>query len=217
VSQHLIMLVVNASHTHSGFMHAHVSYLSDESPACLLLLTVERDIFFDLSEAKKKIVDIMEKNNSHGAISTAVTASKVAKATICGAGPELRHFFYKARTAGQYAGPSISSCPHYAGTMPHRRLMEAYSRLQARLHSHIRSLKIIYRAGERETVVGWVNEAAFEADNHFPLQITQAFELYAAFAPGTPKADVLDAVNNKMLKWAKREENTIFILNAPTF
>ena len=39
-------------------MHAHVSYLSDDCPACLFMLTVDRDAFFELSEAKKKIVAV---------------------------------------------------------------------------------------------------------------------------------------------------------------
>ena len=42
----------------SGFMHAHVSYLTDECPACLLMLTVERDAFFELSASKEKIVAV---------------------------------------------------------------------------------------------------------------------------------------------------------------
>lgn len=37
----------------NGFMHGHVSYLSEDCQACLLLLTVDRDVFFTLSEAKK--------------------------------------------------------------------------------------------------------------------------------------------------------------------
>merc|ERR1712110_215674 len=48
----------------SGFMHAHVSYLSDDSPICLFMLTVERDIFFELSEARGKIINAFEKNGS---------------------------------------------------------------------------------------------------------------------------------------------------------
>lgn len=42
----------------SGFLHGHVSYLSDDCQACLLLLTVDRDVFFTLSEAKQKIVEV---------------------------------------------------------------------------------------------------------------------------------------------------------------
>ena len=36
----------------SGFLHAHVSYLTDNSPACLLLVTTDRNAFFSLSEAR---------------------------------------------------------------------------------------------------------------------------------------------------------------------
>ena len=39
-------------------MHAHVSYLTEDCPACLLMLTVERDAFFELSAAKQKIVTV---------------------------------------------------------------------------------------------------------------------------------------------------------------
>jgi hypothetical protein len=42
----------------SGYLHGHVSYLSDDCQACLLLLTVDRDAFFTLSEAKQKISEV---------------------------------------------------------------------------------------------------------------------------------------------------------------
>lgn len=42
----------------NGFMHGHVSYLAEDCQACLLLLTVDRDVFFTLSEAKQ--VTILE-------------------------------------------------------------------------------------------------------------------------------------------------------------
>lgn len=44
----------------NGFLYAHVSYLSDDCQACLLLLSVERDVFFTLSEAKRKITEVSE-------------------------------------------------------------------------------------------------------------------------------------------------------------
>lgn len=43
-------------------MQAHVSYLSEECQACLLLLTVDRELFFILSEAKQKIVEVIIKH-----------------------------------------------------------------------------------------------------------------------------------------------------------
>lgn len=43
---------------YSGFVHAHISYLSEDCQASLLLITAERDIFFEISEAKGKIVEV---------------------------------------------------------------------------------------------------------------------------------------------------------------
>lgn len=43
----------------NGYMHGHVSYLAEDCQACLLLLTVDRDVFFVLSEAKQ-VGDIMK-------------------------------------------------------------------------------------------------------------------------------------------------------------
>lgn len=42
----------------SGYMQAHVSYLTEECQTCLLLLTIDRELFFTLSEAKQKIVEV---------------------------------------------------------------------------------------------------------------------------------------------------------------
>lgn len=42
----------------NGYMHGHVSYLAEDCQACLLLLTVDRDVFFVLSEAKQvRVID----------------------------------------------------------------------------------------------------------------------------------------------------------------
>ncbi|CAG0894366.1 unnamed protein product, partial [Cyprideis torosa] len=47
----------------SGFLHAHISYLAEDCQACLVLLTVDRDLFFSLSEAKLKIVEVSGRSN----------------------------------------------------------------------------------------------------------------------------------------------------------
>ena len=44
----------------SGYLHAHISYL-DNSPACLLLLTVDKMMFFELAKCKEKIVEVSDK------------------------------------------------------------------------------------------------------------------------------------------------------------
>lgn len=43
----------------------------------------------------------------------------------------------------------------------------------------------------------------------------QGFELYAAFEPLVTKADATNAMK-KIVHWIKREEDNLFIMNAPT-
>jgi hypothetical protein len=42
----------------SGYLHGHVSYLDEECNSCLLLLTVDRDTFFTLSDCKSRILEV---------------------------------------------------------------------------------------------------------------------------------------------------------------
>ena len=42
------------------------------------------------------------------------------------------------------------------------------------------------------------------------------FELYATFTPLVSKESVMTACN-KAIKWLKREENSLFIMQLPTF
>jgi len=42
----------------SGYLHAHISYLDDSCQTCLLLLAVDKDLFFKLSECRDKIKEV---------------------------------------------------------------------------------------------------------------------------------------------------------------
>ena len=42
----------------SGYLYAHISYLDDNCPACLLLLSTDRDAFFELAETRLKTVEV---------------------------------------------------------------------------------------------------------------------------------------------------------------
>ncbi len=104
-------------------MHAHVSYLWDDCPACLVLLTVDRDIFFDLSEAKSRIALVsthsfrLSHRLSYGAFSfQSFEKSSLNKVIADGLRripftceslgiPEMWHFLYKAKTAAQFTQP----------------------------------------------------------------------------------------------------------------
>ena len=42
----------------TGFLHAHVSYLPRDSPACLLLISTDKEKFFALQEVQQRIVEV---------------------------------------------------------------------------------------------------------------------------------------------------------------
>ena len=42
----------------SGYLHAYVTYFEDSCPACLLLLSTDRNSFFELSSCKAKIKEV---------------------------------------------------------------------------------------------------------------------------------------------------------------
>nr|XP_002736504.1 PREDICTED: vacuolar fusion protein MON1 homolog A-like [Saccoglossus kowalevskii] len=180
----------------SGFLHAHVSYL-DDTDACLLLLTVDRDLFFTLSDCKQKIVERLRKHGCLQVIqeSLARKGYKVAQVGIS----DLRHFLYKSRSTAQFTSPDWE--PPYTDETERERLFGLYQYLHQRIHNNARPLKILFHAGEKETLLGWV---------------TSGFELYTTFGPLVTKPVAITAIN-KLLKWIKKEEDRFFILNSPVF
>ena len=42
----------------SGYLYAHISYLEDDCPACLLLLSTDRNAFFELAETRLKTLEV---------------------------------------------------------------------------------------------------------------------------------------------------------------
>ncbi|CAH1784209.1 unnamed protein product [Owenia fusiformis] len=180
-----------------GYLHAHVSYLDDNCAACLLLLTVDRDMFFTLSECKSKIVERLHRYNCIEAIREALTkyTYSISQVGI----PDLRHFMYKSRSTAQFTSPELESPYHTASEQ--ERIFGLYQYLHHRMHSTSRPLKILFHVGSYETLLGWV---------------TSGFELYAVFGPLVTKPTAINSIN-KLLKWIKKEEDRLFILNSPTF
>lgn len=77
----------------NGFLHAHVSYLSDDCEACLLLLSCDNESFFTLSDAKKNITDKLRRSHCMEAINEGMKNRGVNLKTA--GTPEIRHFLYK--------------------------------------------------------------------------------------------------------------------------
>lgn len=179
----------------SGFLYGHVSYLAEDCQACLLLLTVEQNVFFVLSEAKQRIVEKLRRANCLEAINESLHAKEETCTSI--GFPELRHYLYKCKSTAQFHQPSIA--PPY--TLNNDRLWSLYKQAHQRMHSSFRPLKLLFERTTQEALLAWD---------------TKGFELYVVLEPLTNTANVIETVG-KLLNWIKKREDKLFHLNAPTF
>lgn len=179
----------------TGFLHAHVSYLSDDCQVCLVLFTVDKDIFFALSEAKQRFVEKLRRSNYLEAINESLSQPTIATSAI--GIPELRHFVYINRQISQYW------CPKFEAPYTTKQEVERIYSLYRKVYESIRTrdLKFLLEQFETETLLGW---------------IASDVELYAVFEPLVMKDTVIKSVN-KIVNWVKKEEERLFILTDATF
>lgn len=178
----------------SGFLHAHVSYLSDDCQACLVLLTVDKDIFFTLSEAKQKLVEKLRRNGYLEAINDSLTQSPIGATAIDSA---VRHLIYINRQTSQYWCPKFEA--PYVTQDETQRIYLLYQKLYENLHS--KNLKLILEQFGTETLFAWMN-----AD----------LELYVIYDPFASKETIITSLS-KIVSWVKKEQDKLFILNDSTF
>lgn len=113
--------------------------------------------------------------------------------------PEIRHFLYKCKSTAQLLCSEIAI--PYNSPQQFERLRSIYYDIHNRVHNISRPLKLIYEMKEHEIILAWV---------------TTGYELYVTFEPIIDKNSAITLVN-KLLKWIKKEESTLFILSAPHF
>ncbi|XP_071779067.1 protein SAND-like [Centroberyx gerrardi] len=181
----------------AGFFHAHISYLEPASDLCLILVSTDREDFFNLSDCKHRFLERLSKRSAYPALKEALKCPSYSVAQV--GIPELRHFLYKSKSSGLYTSPELPGV--YQSEEEQERLMGLYQDLHSRLHHPTRPLRSIYRCGETENLLAWV---------------TSGFELYLCFSPLGTKALAISAVN-KLLKWIRKEEDRLFILSPLTY
>lgn len=184
----------------NGFLHAYVSYLADDCQACLLLLSVDRDGFFELKDAKVKITEKLKRNHCLEAVNEELKQPFNVKLYQQVVGiPEMRHFLYKPKSTAQLLCPMLRH--PYKSLAELDRLEAIYCDLLHRIHNIVRPLKLIYEVKESEVVLAWA---------------TGTYELYAVFEPVVDKATVIKYVD-KLIKWIEKEYDVYFIRNHATF
>ena len=121
-----------------GYLYMYVSFLSvldeskegDERPStansrgskedeiAILLISADKESFYDLKQMRDEVVNQLEKNGSMKIIKSAVREGRPSTTNIV---PEtqLRHFLYKSRANVQFTMPSFSS--HFSSLLSRRR------------------------------------------------------------------------------------------------
>jgi hypothetical protein len=117
-----------------GYLYMYVSFLSardDESKTrpstagsssredevAVLLISADKESFYELKQMRDEVVEQLEKNGSMDIIKVAVRNGRPHTTEILPGSP-LRHFLYKSRANVQFTMPSLS--PHF-NSLPARR------------------------------------------------------------------------------------------------
>ncbi|BES90843.1 Trafficking protein Mon1 [Nesidiocoris tenuis] len=182
----------------NGFLHGHVSYLTEDCDACLLLLTVDQDIFFQLSEAKKKITEKLTKNNLVSVINDVLKKPPSSWVSLHYIGvSKIRHFIYKCKKSQNILSSPLT--PPYDTTDESRKLFTKYQNLYSKMFESNPQLQVLFQESDEERVVCLIGEK---------------FEVLAALEPVIKKQSALDLIN-KLCQWIQKEEDRFFITNVP--
>ena len=199
----------------NGYLYMYVSFVSasdDENPEnsyeanetnhedeiALLLISANKDSFYSLRSMRETLVDQLSQNGSLRSIKAALHRGRPATTDII-PGTPLLHFLYKSRSNVQFAMPSYSS--HFKTLLARRRLLSLYHTLHANVHAKNAHLKVQHCISREGIALAW---------------ITSMFELYCVAGPGTSR-NALAQSANKVVEWAKREEERIFIIGGAVF
>ncbi|KAF9978867.1 Vacuolar fusion protein mon1b [Actinomortierella ambigua] len=195
-----------------SFLHAYICYIAKR--VCMVLISPDKDSFFEMSRVKQKVVEGMEAtlapnvpNSIHpsGMNMLQMLEYYAGAGTSGGFGvgdtgiPGLRHFLYKSKANLQFTMPELHD--PYASKSAQRRLFRQYRHMHERMHRKTRPLKLLFHVGGQETMLGW---------------ITTGFELYTAFGPLVSKSAVV-RMCNRLQKWIRKNEDRLMIVSSPSF
>ncbi|KAL7746640.1 Vacuolar fusion protein mon1 [Sorochytrium milnesiophthora] len=210
-----------------GFLHAYISF-SIAPGVGLILVSCDRDSLPLMCRLKEHMVGNMLKQGLVLALTKALSRPPYAPGEAVTLSPWqsltssadvvhqdlrcVRHFLYKARQHVQFTQSSrpevdVPRSPALSPSSPDMppsnksRVLESYEILQAALHDPLAPLKLIWRETTNTKTLAWVSSS---------------FELYMIFDQHTNKVDGVRSAN-RIVKWVKQNEGTLFILDAPSF
>ncbi len=199
----------------TGFLYMYVSFFSTsqgplqpetERPSsagkddelAVVLISANKESFFELRQMRDKLVAQLEKNGSMSVIKAAIRKGHASCSDIV-PNTVLKHFLYKSRGNVQFTMPSFE--PHFHGITAKRRLMSLYHNLHESVHSRTAHLKVHHTIAYDSVALAWE---------------TPLFELYCVAGPGASRAQLVQGAN-KVVSWIRREEERVFIIGGAVF
>lgn len=139
------------------------------------------------------VVADLEANGSMAVLRAAVRRGRPAATDIV-PGTVLRHFLYKSRAHVQFSMPAYD--PHFSTLLARRKLLSLYHSLHATVHAKNSHLKVHHCVSRESISLVWA---------------TPLFELYCVADPHASR-NALAQSAYKVVQWAQREEERIFIV-----
>ncbi|KAK3394727.1 DUF254-domain-containing protein [Podospora didyma] len=202
----------------SGYLYMYVSFFDgnpentstepvqeraedDEDEIAIILISTDKESFYDLKEMRDNVAQQLNKSGSLAIIKAAAKVGRLPISAIA-PGAQISHFLYKSRANVQFCMPSLE--PAFSGPakmVARRRLMSLYHQLHASMHAKHSHLKVLHCVAADAASLAWV---------------TPIFEFYCVAGPNVSRAIMAQGAN-KILQWAKREEERLFIIGGGVF
>lgn len=219
----------------SGYLYMYVSFFDEpesgeaehappapEEQIAIILITPDRESFYDLKEMRDNVAASLKKSGHLDIIKAAVKTGR-PRVTSVAPGSQISHFLYKSRANVQFCmsslepfsgiGPShdptasdddeaeADARARDHGLVSRRRLMTLYHQLHASVHARHSHLKVLHCAGQDATSLAWT---------------TPIFEFYCVGGPNASRALMTQGAN-KIIQWARKEEERLFIIGGGVF
>ncbi|KAL0939112.1 vacuolar fusion protein mon1 [Colletotrichum truncatum] len=164
----------------------------------IILISPDKESFFELKQMRDAVAASLAQSGHLAIIQAAARAGRPNAIDIAPGG-QISHFLYKSRANVQFSMSALD--PVFSSLIARRRLMTLYHQLHAAVHAKHSHMRVLHSVSEGATSLAW---------------ITPIFEFYCVAGPNVSRAVVTQGAN-KVIQWARREEERIFIIGGGVF
>jgi hypothetical protein len=183
----------------TGFLYAYIHFFAPET--ALVLISPDKNAFFELQEAKVNILDEMKEKQLIDPIQQSIKKGRFKCMDI--PAPLIRHFLYKSKQNVQFVMPSFE--PHFYEKHSKQRLLYLYHQLHGIAHTRQQyaggNLKIFHSVRQNLTALAW---------------LTPSFEIYCVTGAPTTK-DAISQTVRQVVTWIKQQEERLFVIGGAVF